>query len=118
VRDAELLTSEDGAYVVGVQNAYARDWLESRLQSQIQRVLSSRAGRTVEVRFVVWQGEPAAAPALTPPAGTGPLGAGHSLLNPRYTFESFVVGPSRPGRGRKPRPGLQPALGLRRRRPG
>ena len=45
VRDAELLASEDGAYIVGVQNAYARDWLENRLRSTIARVLTSISGR-------------------------------------------------------------------------
>ena len=48
-----------------------------------------------------------------------------SNINPKYTFDSFVTGPVqplRPGRGavgrRDPGPGLQPAVRLRRGRPG
>jgi chromosomal replication initiator protein len=55
VRDAELLTHEDGEYIIGVQNAYACDWLEDRLQSTVNRVMTSILGQTVRVRFVVWQ---------------------------------------------------------------
>jgi chromosomal replication initiator protein len=31
VRDAELVSYEDGSFIIGVQNAYARDWLQSRV---------------------------------------------------------------------------------------
>jgi len=55
VRDAELLTYEDGEFIIGVRNAYARDWLASRLLSTVKRILSGMAGRTVDVRFIVWQ---------------------------------------------------------------
>jgi len=113
VRGTSLLTHEDGSYVVGVHNAYAKDWLENRLSGAVRRTLTGIVGRTVEVRFVVWpangngsgalaDGEageltaaetfalPASAPApasYAPPAGT-------TNLNPKYKFETFVVGPS------------------------
>jgi len=48
VRDAELLAYEDGTFIVGVQNAYARDWLEDRMLSTVKRVLTGLAGRTIE----------------------------------------------------------------------
>ncbi len=96
VRDAELLAYEDGEFIVGVRNAYARDWLQSRLLSTVQRILSGMAGRTVEVRFIVWQdtlaGEDRPQPA---PSDTrlAPEEAPQHLTS-RYTFETFVVGPS------------------------
>ncbi len=103
VRDAELLTHEDGSYVIGVKNAYARDWLEDRLLTTVKRTLAGISGRTVEVRFVVWQGKQETveeqgtteSEALASPAGReGEVAGSRWDLSSRYSFENFVVGPS------------------------
>jgi chromosomal replication initiator protein len=104
VREAELVAYEDGAFVIGANNAYARDWLEGRLKSTITRLLTGMMNRTVEVRFVVWQPTQAsenlaefsgeAEVAEPEPEVRLHQGAGNFTLNPRYTFETFVVGNS------------------------
>ncbi len=111
VRGTSLLAHEDGSYVVGVNNAYAKDWLENRLSNAVRRTLTGIVGRTVEVRFVVWPGTSGSpegldgtgdAPAsdsaqLAGPAtatGSYAAQAGNSRLNSKYKFETFVVGPS------------------------
>lgn len=94
LRDARLMAYEDGLFIIGVPNAYAKDWLESRLQPVILRLLTRLAGRTVAVRFVIGEETRAPAPLLQPleePARVN--GRASSPLNPRYTFDSFVVGP-------------------------
>ncbi|HLE73183.1 MAG TPA: chromosomal replication initiator protein DnaA, partial [Anaerolineales bacterium] len=104
VRDAELVAYEDGAFVIGANNAYARDWLEGRLKSTITRLLTGMMNRTVEVRFVVWQSSQPSenlaefsaeveAPEPEPEVRIHP-DSGNFTLNPRYTFETFVVGNS------------------------
>ncbi len=97
VRDAEYLTYEDGTFVIGVKNAYARDWLQDRLLATVKRILTGIVGRTVDVRFVVWTGPvaeqvPDAGPSMRhdPPAANGH----QAQLNRRYTFDTFVVGTS------------------------
>ena len=54
-RNAALVAYEDGEFVVGVPNAYARDWLEGRLTNTVNRLLTGMMNRTSAVRFIVWQ---------------------------------------------------------------
>ena len=39
VRDSRPFTCENGVLTIGVRNAYARDWLESRLTDTVNRLL-------------------------------------------------------------------------------
>ena len=98
VRDTQYLTYEDGMFVVGVPNPYARDWLEGRLASTFARLLTGIMNRTCGVRFIVWK--PAVDPAgnqvvetLIEPENESTPVLG-SKLNGRYVFENFVVGAS------------------------
>jgi chromosomal replication initiator protein len=106
VRETEMLAYEDGSFMIGVHNAYARDWLQSRLSSKVTRLLTGIMDRTVEVRFVVWQNTADKTPELESLATAEPeatdlddnlsnnVALSQTTLNPRYTFENFVVGPS------------------------
>jgi chromosomal replication initiator protein len=98
VRNAEIVSYEDNVFIIGVPNAYARDWLESRLTSKVKRLLCGIMNRTVSLRFIVWQEaneesivelpvqevEPDPAPAQSNSC---------NLIN-RYTFDNFIVGSS------------------------
>ncbi len=96
VRDAELLSYEDGSFIIGVQNAYARDWLESRLSSSITRLLTGIMNRTVEVRFTVWQDaeESMTRVEVVEPETETTYTVDSATLNRRYSFTNFVVGAS------------------------
>src|SRR6185436_820652 len=106
VRDTHPITYENGLLTVSVHNAYARDWLESRLASTINRLLIGILNANVSVHFVVSQSDENAADAEAPTVGQRPgsdsagsieieidgVRARNSSLNPRYTFETYVVG--------------------------
>lgn len=96
VKEAECLSYEDGLFIIGVPNAYARDWLEGRISSTVTRMLTGIMNRTVSVRFVVWQKGNVSAEVeeeiIEPQAlHSQPF---QSKMNSRYTFDNFVVGAS------------------------
>src|SRR5256886_5854522 len=104
-KDTQVLSEEDDVFLIGVPNAFAREWLESKFRPQVRAALQHLLGRTVDVRFVTSSGtssagaRTSAAPGMAAPAsGPGQQAGGQerreagALLNARYTFSTFVVG--------------------------
>ncbi len=138
LKGSEVLAYEDGDFIIRVRHAYAKDWLDQHLRSQITEILGGILKRTVQVNFVVYLpnrqrldpsdigplfansparpiAEPAQDDAVAAPANWLHEDAEwdprvtylrHSTnreieaprnalpLDRRFTFESFVTGPS------------------------
>ncbi|MCB9135623.1 MAG: chromosomal replication initiator protein DnaA [Anaerolineales bacterium] len=101
VRDARFLGAENGKFTIGLQNAYARDWVESRLASTISRILAGILNATTPLNFVVTPhktdiGENSDSDEAIEPQKTGSANGISRPLNPtlapKYTFDNFVVG--------------------------
>ena len=99
VQPAELVRYENDLFTVGVPNAYACDWLKSRLTAKLNSILSGIMECPQKVEFIVWhkdyENQPQTASTGEPlplisPAVTG----SQPVVNHRYNFDNFVVGSS------------------------
>ena len=83
---------EHDVFVFSVPSLFAKEWLESRYRGLIAETLREVLTRSVEIRFVIADGEPLPAPAprdqQTPRAASPDAPA----LNVKYTFDTFVIG--------------------------
>jgi chromosomal replication initiator protein len=100
LKNTRAISYEDGALIIGVHNAYAKDWLENRLLPIIKRTLARIVGRTVEARFVLNAELVEEEPPLslmessTTQRETTTKSPPATMLNSKYTFLTFVIGPS------------------------
>ena len=103
VRDAELISVTDGEFKIGVHNAYARDWLDSRLKSTIIKLLNGTLNRKVDVNFVVNNVAQRTIKPQEPDFLEDSLSDSQPAkksapqrvsINFRYNFNNFVVGQS------------------------
>jgi chromosomal replication initiator protein len=97
VRDTKPVSYQDGTLTVGVGNAYARDWLENRLASTVNRLLVGILNSTVDVSFIVNGNELEQIVDEAPQAKPEPIYASNQparslSVNPRYVFDTYVVG--------------------------
>ena len=90
-RPTGYLSSDEKTLRVSVPNGQFRDWLSKNYQGVLQEALSEIGRPGTRVLFEETSSSedaPAPAAAPSPPEREG------SVLNPKYTFESFVVGSS------------------------
>jgi len=99
VKNTRAISHEDEIFVIGVPNALARDWLENRLLTTVERTLVGIIGHPVEVEFAVLeerapaesQGQqPAALPSIPPTRG-GEEEGGQLALEPIYTTAASAI---------------------------
>ncbi len=110
LRNTELISFEEDCATIGAPSSFAAEQLRSKFAAPIQEILSLITGRPVAVQFTVLnsdrqalrpaahrQAKRSAVLELEQPAAPASLQLELAVtpehgLNPRYTFEKFVVG--------------------------
>ena len=96
VKDSRFISQKENRIIIAVNNAYARDWLDNRLKTTAERLLSSIIGCTQELSFIMQSSEEETKSNAIPQAETEVPQLREkqtpSIFNSRYTFDSFVVG--------------------------
>ena len=99
LKSTEGVAENGQSFVVEAPSAFTVEWLEKRMFHTLQRTLEKVAGHPLQLQLQVRSGgisyavERARLPQGVTPEASQPLFE-FKTLNPRYTFESFVVGPS------------------------
>ena len=104
------LSYENGTFEIGANRQIVKEWVETRHLSLIRKALESVAGQPVLVKLAISQTAPAEEPlppilpqspvqkiSVAPANGPVSFSKGedsYSPLNPKYTFDSFVIGNS------------------------
>ncbi len=100
LKNASLVAQEKNAFRIGVPTKLAKDWLEDRYSAVIKETLSALVSGDVSVAFEVVAGtreakshgaDTAVAVADEPPVEEVTLDEA-SQLNPKFQFQTFVVG--------------------------
>src|SRR6267378_3373265 len=118
-KDTAIVSEEDDVYLVGVPNAFAREWLENKYRQQVRDALRHPVGRLGQLRRrLVRTGRRGRTNAGAPRChGGGPAQRPLHVLDLRRRIEQPFGSRCGTVRRRAPRPQLQPALHLRWLRP-
>jgi chromosomal replication initiator protein len=94
---------EDGVFYVGIPNEFYRNWLADKFHKEIFKSVRHHNEHIRSIEYIVSRNTPAPAPLVAKkpvaqPVPTKELPLEPSVnkkdnLNPKYTFENFIIGP-------------------------
>ena len=94
-KSTSIIEKSDVGIVVGVPNAFTKEWLQNKYHQEILKALKQVSPETKEVKYQI------VSPAFVAPAqatkeavrtAAAPKPVENQTLNPKYTFSSFIVG--------------------------
>jgi len=103
-KDTRIIRESDGTVYLGVPNSFTQEWLVKKFHNSILRILRQMDAQVRALEYVIEKegaqnreeakkkAAAAAAPTISMPLQDFYINK-EDNLNPRYTFESFVVGP-------------------------
>ena len=90
-----------GALILGAPDEFSKDWVQAHYAGLIENILGKITNEAVKVELSIYQGPadlgregPAAVEAKSANFRPPEKVASSPALNPRYTFDNFLVGPS------------------------
>ena len=104
-RNTDIVSKKEGQIVVSVPNNFSKEWLENKYNKLIFKILHSLDEEVKDVKYDVIRSGVKTAGTVTSPTESDPLSNFQQLeftelkidketnLNPRYTFDNFIVGP-------------------------
>src|SRR3989344_1315804 len=98
-KDTHVVRFEDGIVYLGVPNQFVKDWLATKYHKPLLKTLRGRPEHVRSLEYVISRGAPKKARPerhVPSPIGELPLGEYYinkeNNLNPRYTFDTFIIG--------------------------
>jgi chromosomal replication initiator protein len=93
---ARAVALDGGRLTLAVPSFLAKERIEGRYLSMVRDALTEIGGAEVELALEIAPSEPEPEWTVAPPTPTqaGGADAGMHDINPRYTFDTFVIGPS------------------------
>jgi hypothetical protein len=107
VKNTRAISHKSGLFVIGVHDALARDWLEDRLLTTVERTMVGIVGHPVQVEFALLkestplrqaqdaaaepQGQQPTAPPSVPPTRGEEKGEEQLALEPLYTTAASAI---------------------------
>lgn len=98
-KDTHIVSLEDGCVTLGVPSVFVRDWLQDKFQSLILKVLRDQSSHVRSIEYAVVQRTEKKKESSRKQTVNAALPLEDYYinksdnLNPRYTFDTFVVGP-------------------------